>query len=62
MGFNGKNNIQPPYGFSAAQDAELPYGLQLVDTPGMIDLLGAPREPLVSTGFEGVFNGFLMGI
>ena len=21
------------------QDAELPYGLQLVDTPGMIDLL-----------------------
>ena len=27
------------------QDAELPYGLQLVDTPGMIDLLG-PQDHL----------------
>ena len=55
-------NYTAPYGFSGAQDAELPYGLQLVDTPGMIDLPGAPREPLVFTGFEWVFNGFLMGI
>jgi hypothetical protein len=51
-------NYTTPYGFSGAQDAELPYGLQLVDTPGMIDLPGAPREPLVFTGFEWVFNGF----
>ncbi len=30
------------------QDAELPYGLQLVDTPGMIDLL----EPQDHLGVE----------